>query len=308
MCYSTNAYFIQPTEKVKVRVGNVYSMENLVNKHMATDISLETALSKFGLCMNEMRIYGFLLRNGESKVSKIARNLKVSPTNVYPLVKTLMNRGFVESTFTNPVRLHAVPLSEALGMFITQRRIILSREINSLEKSKANIIAKSVAKYNTRVEAEKAETETFQILKGGSIYSKLLTSLDKTSKNLCLFMSKQNFVELYNSEFLDNLTKRIEDKGVWAVFLLDESLRNMDVERAGAKVRFMHTKEANTNDFFVFDEKEVFYYLDKPTASKGTTVLWTTLPSLVMIFKNVFKFIVKIKLKEESHAFALNPE
>lgn len=253
---------------------------------------VDEELNQFGLNSSEVKVYDFLLRNGASNVSEISRNLKIAKTNVYPIVKNLMNKGFVESTFTNPVRFHAVPLSEALDMVITQRQIIFSREGNSLEKSKENIIAKFVVKCNSGVAAEKAESEVFQILKNGRIYSKLLMSLGKISKNLYLFMSKQNFIKLYDSEFLDKLAKHFEKKGIQAVFLLDESLRGIDLERVGAKARFMRAKESYTNDFLVFDEKEVFYYLDKPTAGKETTVLWTTLPSLVMIFKNMFEFIL----------------
>jgi hypothetical protein len=148
------------------------------------------------------------------------------------------------------------------------------------------------------VEEEKAEADRFQILREGSIYSKLLMSLDKVSNNLYCFMSKKNFVKLYNTDFLDELAKRIKKRAIRAVFLLDESLRNIDMKGVNAEVKFV--KEAHKNDYFVFDDKEVFYYLDKPTTSEEDTLLWTTLSSLVTIFKNMFEMQVT-QLEEEPH-------
>ncbi|MCJ7635457.1 hypothetical protein MUP77_24095 [Candidatus Bathyarchaeota archaeon] len=262
---------------------------------MATEIP-EKELRRFNLSQSETRIYDFLLRNDKSTISEISRKLRIAPTNMYSIVNALMSRGFVESMFTKPIRLHAVPLSMALDMLIMQRRILMSNEVDSLEKIKENIIAKY---QNVEMEEAKEEADKFQILKEGGIYSKLLMSLNKISKNLYCFMSKRNFVKLYNTDFLDELAKRIEKKGIQAVFLLDESLRNIDVERASTEVKFV--KEACTLDFLVFDDKEVFYYLDRPGTSEEDIVLWTTLPSLVMIFKNMFEREMKTQLEEEPH-------
>lgn len=260
---------------------------------MATEI-LEKELRGFDLSQSETRVYDFLLRNDRSTISEISRKLRMAPTNMYTTVKALMSKGFVESTFTKPIRLHAVPLSKALDMLIMQRKILMSREVDSLERIKENIIANY---QNVEMEEEKAEADRFQILKEGGIYSKLLMSLSKTSKNLYCFMSKRNFVKLYKTDFLDELTKCIEKKGIQAVFLLDENLRNIDVERASTGVKFV--KEAHVNDFLVFDDKEMFYYLDRPGTSEEDTVLWTNLPSLVTIFKNMFETDRKTRLEEE---------
>jgi sugar-specific transcriptional regulator TrmB len=251
---------------------------------MATEISLEKELFRFGLSQSEIKVYEFLLRNGESEISEVSRKLKIAPANVYPVVKILMNKGIVESMFTKPVKFLAVQLINGLDTLIMQRKIFLSREIDSLGKIKENIATEW---QNIRVEKEKVEEERFQILKGDSIYSKLLMSLDKISNNLYCYMSKKNFVKLYNTDFLDKLAKRIEKKGIQAVFLLDESLRNIDMERASIEVKFF--EEAAVNDFLVFDVKEMFYYLDKPATSEENTILWTTLPSFVTIFKNMFE-------------------
>ena len=254
---------------------------------------LEKEFCRFGLSPSEVKIYDFLLKNGKSTISEISRKLKIAPTNMYVIVKTLMSKGFVESMFTKPVRLHAVPLSKALDMLIMQRKILLSREVDSLEKIKENIIVKC---QSVEVEEEKAEAGMFQILKEGGIYSKLLMSLNKISNNLYCFMSKKNFVKLYNTDFLDELAKRIEKRAIRAVFLLDESLRNIDMQQSNAEVKFV--KEAHMNEFLVFDDKEVYCYLDKPTTSEEDTVLWTTLPSLVLIFKNMFE-LNATQLEEE---------
>jgi len=250
---------------------------------MSTEI-LERELHSFGLSPSEVKVYDFLLRNGKSGISEISRNLKVARTNVYSIVKSLMSKGFLESTFTNPLRVHAVPLGKTLDMLIIQRQTLLSREVESLEKIKENIIAKY---QNIEGEEEKAEPGRFQILREDSIYSKLLMSLNNISNNLYVYMSKRNFDKLYNTDFLDKLTKRIEKKAIQAVFLLEEGLRNIDMERVSTEVKFV--KEAYASDFLVFDDKEVFYYLDPQGRGEEDTVLWATLPSLVTIFRNMFE-------------------
>ncbi|MFH0897398.1 MAG: helix-turn-helix domain-containing protein, partial [Candidatus Bathyarchaeota archaeon] len=260
-----------------------------------TSVILEKELRRFDLSPSEVKIYDFLLRNDKPTISKMSQKLKIAPTNMYPIVKSLMSKGFIESTFTKPVRLHAVPLSKALDLLIMQRKILLSRDVDSLEKIKENIIAK----YQKVAVAEKeAEVDRFQILKDGSIYSKLLMSLDKVSNNLYCSMSKKSFVKLYKTDFLDKLAKLVKKKAIQAVFLLDESLRSIDVERVSTEVKFV--KEADIDDFLVFDDKELFYYLDKPATNEEDLALWTTLPSLVMIFKNMFETSAT-RLEEEPH-------
>ncbi|MFH0748306.1 MAG: helix-turn-helix domain-containing protein, partial [Candidatus Bathyarchaeota archaeon] len=61
---------------------------------------LEKELRRFDLSQSEAKIYDFLLRNGQVEISVVSRKLKIASTNVYPIVKTLMSKGFVESTFT----------------------------------------------------------------------------------------------------------------------------------------------------------------------------------------------------------------
>lgn len=250
---------------------------------MATEI-LERDLQRFDMSNSEVKIYDFLLRNGKSTISDVSRKLKVAPTNMYPIVKDMMGKGLVESTLTKPVRIYAVPLGKALDMLITKQKIVMRREVDSLEKIKEKIIANS---RNIKVEEEKAEVGRFQILKEDHGYSKLVTSLNKTSSRLYLSMSKKNFVKLYYTDFLDKLKKRLEKRDIRSVFLLDENLRKMNLEKIGAEIKFF--KEEHMNDFIIFDDKEVFYYLDKQNPSEEDTVLWTTLPSLVTIFKNMFE-------------------
>jgi len=249
---------------------------------MSTEI-LERELHSFGLSPSEVKVYDFLLRNGKSGISEISRNLKVARTNVYSIVKSLMSKGFLESTFTNPLRVHAVPLGKTLDMLIIQRQTLLSREVESLEKIKENIIAKY---QNIEGEEEKAEPGRFQILREDSIYSKLLMSLNNISNNLYVYMSKRNFVKLYNTDFLGKLIKCLKKRSIRVVFLVDKSLENIDLKGVDAEVKFI---EPYMNDFIVFDDKEVFYYLDPQGRGEEDTVLWATLPSLVTIFRNMFE-------------------
>ena len=247
-------------------------------------IALEKRLRSFGLTANEVKLYTYVLQKNGSTISEVAKKMGISSTNVYPISQSLMKKGLVEAELNRPVRFYALALDKALDILIMQHQAKLLNEVRVLQDVKEDMI-KSYRSLKLGDEGVHREVERFQILKGGTIPSRLLASLDNVDKIICLFLSKQTFIDLNKTDFMTKLMDSLKDKRFQAKFLLDEDFKNLDIENGN--VKFIKTKEIN--DFIVIDGRELFYYLYPSKSTVENTVLWTNLQSLSTIFHNMFE-------------------
>ena len=85
-----------------------------------TSIELNRILEKLNLSPNERRIYELLLRRRECQASDIAKDLRISPTNIYAIINKLVEKGLVLVTVERPTRFHPVSLGEFYDQLIIQ--------------------------------------------------------------------------------------------------------------------------------------------------------------------------------------------
>lgn len=245
---------------------------------------LEKQLRPLGLTANEVRLYTYLLYKGGSMISEISKKMGISSTNTYPITESLMKKGLVESMFTRPVKFYAIALDKALDILIMQQQARLSNMINTMQEIKKDTINKYQSLRLDEKE-EKVGVEKFQVLREGLVTSKLLTSLKNVHKTLYLFLSKQRFIDLDKTEFMSKLMDSSKKNEFQAKFLLDERLKNLNIETR--EVKFININDMN--DFILVDDRELFYYLDSKKTTMENSVLWTNLQSMTKIFHNMFE-------------------
>ena len=240
---------------------------------------------KFGLSENEIRVYLCLLKRNGANGSLISKRLDITLSNIYAITKNLMNKGLIESTFTRPLRFYPVPVDRALDALIMQRKNFLSGEIVELQDVKEEIAAK-MEKLFIPTEKE-PKNDRFQIFSSSNIISKLSMRVPTIKKSIRILFTKQVFIKIYNlSSFIDDLSILAKKKNTKVQFLLD---RDLKIWAKGIKgeIRFIETE--SINDMILIDDKELFYNIDPKKPFDQATMLWTTLPSLVSIFKNIFR-------------------
>lgn len=78
-------------------------------------------LSKFGLSNHESRIYTALIKHGVCTMTELAQLADVPRTKVYPNVKKMERKGFVELLPDKPARCRAVPPDKVFDQLVKDR-------------------------------------------------------------------------------------------------------------------------------------------------------------------------------------------
>ena len=91
----------------------------------------KSAMQKYELSKNEVRVYLFLARFGAQKAQRIAEALSVHRTEAYKILRRLEKQGLVSCVFERPMKFMSVPFEKALGNLIEERRqrIILEGDV-----------------------------------------------------------------------------------------------------------------------------------------------------------------------------------
>ncbi len=93
-------------------------------------------LSNYGLTEKEIQLYVFLSKFGALKTGEIAKQTKTNKGEIYRLLKTLEEKGVVESTLDLPARHNAVSFDKILDTTIRAKR----EEATNIEKTKSELV------------------------------------------------------------------------------------------------------------------------------------------------------------------------
>jgi sugar-specific transcriptional regulator TrmB len=87
-------------------------------------------LSKFGLSPNQSKVYLSLSKEGPTTASHLSRSLDIPRTEIYHLLKTLRQKGCIETIHEKPMRFGPV----AVENFLEKTIDIEKRKIKNLEE------------------------------------------------------------------------------------------------------------------------------------------------------------------------------
>ena len=82
--------------------------------------SIKRALKSFGLTEKESEIYIFLAKYGTITGGQISKQTKTHRPQMYRILKSLIEKGVVESTLEAPTRFNALPFQQVLEKYIQQ--------------------------------------------------------------------------------------------------------------------------------------------------------------------------------------------
>ena len=121
---------------------------------------INTALTRFKLSKNEVKVYLYLARYGAQKAQKIAESLGVHRTEAYKILRTLENEGVIYRVLERPMKFTAVPFEKVLDTEIEERR----QRIHQLEKKKGELL--HLWRSLPKASETETEKETLQVLEG----------------------------------------------------------------------------------------------------------------------------------------------
>ncbi len=257
---------------------------------------INTALTRFRLSKNEVKVYLYLARYGAQKAQKIAESLGVHRTEAYKILRTLENEGVIYRVLERPMKFTAVPFEKVLDTEIEERR----QRIYQLEKKKDELL--SLWRSLPKADESESEKETLQVLEGKRQISARVSELLKQSeKRLIAVVSDRHLIWLYNSPFFEDLEdlskKRDIDVKILTQYSTTSTFVLEQVDMSSCDFAFLHLKEqpsfiisdAGTMVLLMENEDGKFYAME------------TNYSSILRSYGNLFELLWKSQEKRESH-------
>lgn len=92
---------------------------------------LEKFLQEIGLSEKESLIYIHLLKVDQASIADIAKDTKINRTTVYPVLDTLMTKGFVEEANENGKVFYQARTPDRIESFLEEQKVKLEEQENT---------------------------------------------------------------------------------------------------------------------------------------------------------------------------------
>ena len=259
-------------------VEQLYSLNNI-----------RSALMKFDLSKNEIRVYLYLARSGAERAQNIAEALSVHRTETYKILRRLEKQGLVSCTLERPMKFVAVPFEKALSNLIENRR----QRLKALERRKEELI--ELWSSLPKLERAPQRSETFQILEGREqINVKAEDLLQKCKRELFALMDDDHLLRLYNSTFFDDFgkftKKRNFDARILTNFCQTTSYILERIDMGEADFSYLDMED-EVPSFMVSDGEELLFSLENE--GEALYAVWTDYRSMVRAFRLLFLMLWK---------------
>ena len=232
--------------------------------------------SKFGLSVNQIKVFFFLSKFGPMVAIEISRKLRITRTEVYQILTSLQNKGIVLASFQHPIEFSALSLNKAILVMVNTE----SDRLNALKKSEVTL-KKIWDKIPSMSNNTEQTVEQFQVLRGeNQINSKIINMISKTKKEFLILGCEKDFYKFYYADFLDILEKYSID------YRLLISTKNKELNIFNnikdSRIKILPSTVKDNLCFLISDSEEILFYI-KNTSSNNIedTAIWTNSKSIV---------------------------
>lgn len=232
--------------------------------------------SKFGLSVNQIKVFYFLSKFGPMVAIEISRKLRITRTEVYQILTSLQNKGIVLASFQHPIEFSALSLNKAILVMVNTE----SDRLNTLKKSEVTL-KKIWDKIPSMPNNTEQTVEQFQVLRGeNQINSKIINMISKTKKEFLILGCEKDFYKFYYADFLDILEKYSID------YRLLISTKNKELNIFNnikdSRIKILPSTVKDNLCFLISDSEEILFYI-KNTSSNNIedTAIWTNSKSIV---------------------------
>jgi sugar-specific transcriptional regulator TrmB len=252
--------------------------------------TIEQTLEGFGLLKNEVRIYLSLADAEPIRAKDICDMIKIHRTETYRILHHLEKKGLVYSVLGKPLKFAAVPLDQAIDILVETQKT----KIQMLQNQKEELVDLWSSIPKKRLEAP--TKELFQKLEGEQqIILKANEVLDKTQKQLQLFVGDEYIAELYYGNFFDKL-KSMRKLDITLVTVASQRSQYFLEKIKLPKEKIKIVQNQSTPCFLISDKRELIVAFDEEVPSddfghkkKGKNVaIWTNYGAVVSIFGTLF--------------------
>lgn len=182
---------------------------------------LINSLSEYGIEKIDALTYVTLLKNGETKISELARVMNLDRGKLYRSVKKLQTLGMINSTFSNPIVCSAKSPAEALENIL----YLKESEYNTLKNQSTQLIKDL---NNIKHTVSNITNSNLLIIQGRTnIYAKIEKLLANAKNTVYIVTTETDLHRMYFTSIPDKIqqlcTKNID------VYVITEHNSNTDL-------------------------------------------------------------------------------
>ena len=253
--------------------------------------TIEQTLEGFGLLKNEVRIYLSLADAEPQRAKDICDIIKIHRTETYRILHHLEKKGLVYSILGKPLKFAAVPLDQAIDILVETQKT----KIQMLQNQKEELIDLWSSIPKKRLPA--LSKELFQKLEGEQqIILKANEVLDKTQKQLQLFVGDEYIAELYYGNFFDKLKSMHCKLDITLVTVASQRSQYFLEKIKLPKEKVKIVQSQSTPCFMISDKRELIVAFDEEVPSEGfghkkkgkNVAIWTNYGAVISIFGTLF--------------------
>ena len=220
-----------------------------------------SVLKKLGLSENEIKIYIYLLKSGESTAYEIGKKTNIYRVHVYDKLEKLMDKGLATHVYKGSKKyFHATP-PEKIKYHLDEKR----KEFLEKEKEIVSIIPQLEALVSTQ--KDNTKVEVFKGIEGIKYFLRdvvktrkevLITGIDegRYTESMDIFM-KQYFRDIK----ANNIRERIITIKKDDIFTFGKKLAST------TKYRFLKATQFNPTNTFIYGSKVVLVIWGTPVTS-----------------------------------------
>jgi len=245
--------------------------------------NLQQSLLKYGLSLNQAKVYVYLSKNGPKAAAEIAKSLKLPRTETYHLVNSLQHKGIVISNFGKPIKFNALPLDKSILVLVNNER----NRIDELEDQRKDLMSIWKAIPTAYSDDTEMDESRFQILKGkSSIVVKLNSTILKANKEVLVLGKEEDFMNFYHTDFVDSLKK--QKKKVRILTTCSSKTSYVFEKISKEKIKRFYNIPGEGLFFVVKDNMEVVFFIKK---EEDLMAVWTDSKPFVDSFSLLFNLM-----------------
>ena len=240
----------------------------------------EKYLKEIGLSEKEAEVYLALLQGDAFSILEIAKKTKINRTTIYPVIKSLSEKGLVSETTTNTKTHYQAESPDRLETFIERQKILL--EENS--KKMKDIIPQ--LKSTQREAGERPVVKYFEGKEGIISVNEDLFKDPVPEEKAYMIYSKDLVDEVFKREETTKFKGKRTDKKIKGLSIYNYRDGNIPSDETSTRVKIDAEKYPINCDISIYKDK-----IRIATLKKNLSGIYIQSADLAETFKSLVKLI-----------------
>lgn len=242
---------------------------------------LVNELKKLDIGANEAKILIFLMSNGSTTASDIARHTGIQRTDTYHYLSSLLSKGVVLSSFGKPQKYYSLSFDEVIDCLVQSKYDTLKNVLNAKKECQEKL------DKIIRVTKPEREENGYQVLTEEALYSRVKKMLDEVTGKVTVYLSQKMLIKLYHAEIADALVA-LPNRGVHVRIRTESKKQFEEIEELGDAPFVSNVLSPLPVNFIIFDDSKMIIMSEDKEGSHNLTGFYTNKVALISTFDYLF--------------------